>query len=320
MNTLAQVFEKEVEYIKNLQQNIKQQTFDDAIELVSKCKGKIVVTGVGKSGHIASKIAATMASTGTPAFFVHPGEACHGDLGMIESNDLVIAISHSGESAEIMTILPICKNRGIKIITITSKPESSMAKIADIHLCTYVTEEAGPLNLAPTCSTTATLVLGDALAIALSSRKNFTKQEFAASHPGGALGKKLLVLNKNIMHTGNDIPLVTADQNISEAILEMTSKKLGFTAVIKPSDHKLAGIFTDGDLRRILSLRLDLNNTKIGSVATEKCITVKPDEKASLSLSIMQKNNIMCLLVTDEQNHVIGAFNFHDLINAGIKQ
>lgn len=319
MSIIDHVFYKEIEYIQNLQKHLCDGCYDHAIDLISECKGKIVVTGVGKSGHIASKIAATMASTGTPAFFVHPGEACHGDLGMIEEDDLIIAISHSGESSEIMTILPICKRRGNKIITITANPNSSMARIADIHLNTYVTEEAGPLNLAPTCSTTVTLVLGDAIAIALSKKKNFSKQDFAASHPGGALGKRLLVLNENIMHTGDQIPLVKNSQTISEAILEITNKKLGFAVVVSAHDHQLIGIFTDGDLRRILSLNIDLNNTTIDKVAHTHCITVSPRQKASESLKIMQEHSISGLVVVDHNNNVIGAFNFHDLINAGIK-
>lgn len=281
--------------------------------------GKIIITGVGKSGHIASKIAATMASTGTPAFFVHPGEACHGDLGMIEADDLIIAISHSGESSEIMTILPICKKRGNKIISITSNPNSSMAKIADIHLCTYVTEEAGPLNLAPTSSTTVTLVLGDALAIALAVRRNFTKDDFAASHPGGALGKRLLVLNENVMRTGKQIPLVKTSQSVSEAILEIAEKKLGFVIVVEPDGRTLAGIFTDGDLRRTLSQNLDINSTSISTVMRQNCFTVSPKDLAVNSLKLMQDKSITGLIVTDESRQVIGAFNIHDLIASGIK-
>src|SRR5574344_1874626 len=233
------VFDKEIFFINNLKIHLAEPSYKNSLELLTACIGKIIITGIGKSGHIASKIAATMASTGTPAFFVHPGEACHGDLGMIEADDWIIAISHSGESSEIMTILPICKRKGIKIITITSNPNSSMAKISDIHLCTYVTEEAGPLNLAPTTSTTVTLVLGDALAIALSEKRKCTQQDFAASHPGGALGKRLLVLNENVMHKNDDLPLVYTNQTLSETIIVMTAKKLGFAIVVDKNTNKL---------------------------------------------------------------------------------
>src|SRR5574344_385703 len=319
MNILYKVIEKEINNIQILLKQISVKNYEIALEMIETCKGKTILTGIGKSGHIASKIAATMASTGTPAFFVHPGEACHGDLGMIETEDLIIAISHSGESSEIMTILPICKRKGIKIITITSKPNSSMAKIADIHLCTYVTEEAGPLNLAPTTSTTVTLVLGDALAIALAERRNFTKEDFAASHPGGVLGKKLLVLNENIMHTGNQIPLVKTNQSVAETIIEITEKKLGFAIVINEDNNKLVGIFTDGDLRRTLAQNIDLNNTKIGDVAHTNCITVRPYEKAADSLKLMQENFINGLVVISDHEHVLGAINIHDFITVGIK-
>lgn len=317
--TLKRVFDKEVSFILNLKKHLDNQEYQDCLNAIIDCRGKIIITGVGKSGHIASKIAATLASTGTPSFFVHPGEACHGDLGMIEPDDLIIAISHSGESSEIMTILPICKNRGNKIIAITSNPNSSMAKIADIHLCTYVTEEAGPLNLAPTSSTTVTLVLGDAIAIALAERKKFTKQDFAESHPGGSLGKRLLVNNRNVMHTGVQIPLVKTNQTISETIMEITEKKLGFAVVINENTGKLEGIFTDGDLRRTLAQNIDLNKVTIGTVAHTNCITVKPDDKAIDSLKIMQANSINGLVVVSPDYEVVGAFNIHDLFNAGIK-
>ena len=317
--SIKNVFFKEIQSLNNAINLMDEQSYWNAINFIENSVGKIIVTGVGKSGHIASKIAATMASTGTPAFFVHPGEACHGDLGMIESNDLIIAISHSGESSEIMTILPICKRKGIKIITITSNPNSSMAKIADIHLCTYVTEEAGSLNLAPTTSTTVTLVIGDALAITLAERRKFTKEDFAASHPGGALGKRLLLLNENIMHTDNQIPLVKTNQTVAETIIEITEKKLGFAIVVNEENEKLVGIFTDGDLRRTLAQKIDLNNTRIGDVAHTNCITVKPYEKASESLKIMQENCINGLVVISDDEQVLGAINIHDLIAIGLK-
>lgn len=317
--TFFNVCTKEITSIQKLQENTNVDLFNTAVDLLHNCKGKIVFVGIGKSGHIATKIAATMASTGTPAFFVHPGEACHGDLGMIESDDLIIAISHSGESSEIMTILPICKRKGIKIISITSNPNSSMAKISDIHLCTYVTEEAGPLNLAPTSSTTVTLVLGDALAIALAKQRNFTKEEFAASHPGGALGKKLLILNENIMHTGNQIPLVKTNQSVAETIIVISEKKMGFAIVVDSDNERLIGIFTDGDLRRTLSKNIDLNKTTIGNITHNNCITVKPYEKASESLKIMQENCINGLVVISDDEQVLGAINIHDFIAIGLK-
>lgn len=316
---LKKIFSKEVQFIKNLQDHISEPSYSKAVDLIHECKGKIIVTGVGKSGHIASKIAATMASTGTPAFFVHPGEACHGDLGMIETDDLIIAISHSGESSEIMTILPICKRRGIKIVTITANPNSSMAKIADIHLCTYVTEEAGPLNLAPTSSTTVTLVLGDALAIALSEKRKFTQQDFAASHPGGALGKRLLVLNENVMHKNDDLPLVYTNQTLSETIIVMTAKKLGFAIVVDKNTNKLVGIFTDGDLRRTLSYNVNLNESIINDYVHTNCFTVKKEQKAAEALKLMKDNSINGLVVIDDNHYVIGAFNLQDLMTAGIK-
>lgn len=319
MNCLKKVFKNEVSYILNLERYLDNDEYQECLNTIYSCEGKIIVTGVGKSGHIASKIAATLASTGTPAFFVHPSEACHGDLGMISKNDMIMAISHSGESSEIMTILPILKKKDIKIITITSNPNSSMAKISDIHLCTYVTEEAGPLNLAPTSSTTVTLVLGDAIAIALSEMRNFSKKDFAASHPGGSLGKKLLLLNEHIMHKNEEIPLVTDEQSISEAIIEITQKKLGFVVVINSLNKKLIGIFTDGDLRRILSHYTDLNNIKMKEVTHSNCITVKATDKAADSLKLIQNKSINGLVVVSDSNDVIGAFNIHDLIAAGIK-
>lgn len=317
--TLNSVITKEIESLLNLREHITESSYNRAVDLISNCIGKVIVTGVGKSGHIASKIAATMASTGTPAFFVHPGEACHGDLGMIEQDDLVIAISHSGESSEIMTILPICKKKGNVIISITSNPNSSIAKISDVHLNTYVKDEAGALNLAPTCSTTVTLVLGDAIAMALAERKNFTQYDFAVSHPGGALGKRLFVLNSSIMHTGDELPLVNSSCTISNVILEITRKKLGFAIIVNSGTKELLGIFTDGDLRRILSSNVDVNHDSIGVVTHNNCITVKPDQRAYESLKLMQLHSINALIVVDNSNKVVGALNMHDLVNAGFK-
>ena len=312
------VYQRELLELQKLK-NTFDENFERACDLIKNTSGRIIVSGVGKSGHIASKIAATMASTGTPAFFVHPSEACHGDLGMILNNDVLIAISHSGQSSELLTILPILKNRGVKIITITSNNNSSMAKIADVHLCTYVEEEAGPLNLAPTSSTTSTVVLGDALAIAVSSVKEFTREDFAKSHPGGALGKRLLVKNENIMVTEHNIPIVTIQNTVAEAIVEMTAKKLGFTAVVN-EDGTIYGIFTDGDLRRALSLRkVDFNHLPIKEIIHQGCQTVSPNGMAIDALKLMQEKSINSMVVINSNNRVIGAFDLHKIIDAGIK-
>ena len=319
MNPIKNVVDKEIEHLQIFAKHLDEPEYMQAVELIGKCQGKIVVTGVGKSGHVASKIAATMASTGTPAFFVHPGEACHGDLGMIQPNDLIIAISHSGESSEIMTILPIVKRRGNKIITITSKPNSSMALIADIHLCTYITEEAGSLNLAPTSSTTTTMVLGDALAIALAEKNNFTRNDFAASHPGGALGKRLLVHNENVMHVGDEIPVIHVHNTLGEAIVEVSHKKLGFVAELDDNE-RLYGIFTDGDIRRALTAGFDFRTTRVSEFVKAGCYTVRKDQMAYDSLMLMEDKKINALVVIDEVNRVIGAFNIHDLIQAGIRK
>ena len=312
------VYQRELLELQKLK-NTFDENFERACDLIKNTSGRIIVSGVGKSGHIASKIAATMASTGTPAFFVHPSEACHGDLGMILNNDVLIAISHSGQSSELLTILPILKNRGVKIITITSNNNSSMAKIADVHLCTYVEEEAGPLNLAPTSSTTSTVVLGDALAIAVSSVKDFTREDFAKSHPGGALGKRLLVKNENIMVTEHNIPIVTIQNTVAEAIVEMTAKKLGFTAVVN-EDGTIYGIFTDGDLRRALSLpKVDFNHLPIKEIIHQGCQTVSPNGMAIDALKLMQEKSINSMVVINSNNRVIGAFDLHKIIDAGIK-
>lgn len=313
-----EVYQRELLELQKLKSTF-DENFARACDLIKNTSGRIIVSGVGKSGHIASKIAATMASTGTPAFFVHPSEACHGDLGMILNNDVLIAISHSGQSSELLTILPILKNRGVKIITITSNNNSSMAKIADVHLCTYVEEEAGPLNLAPTSSTTSTLVLGDALAIAVSSVKDFTREDFAKSHPGGALGKRLLVKNENIMVTEHNIPIVTIQNTVAEAIVEMTAKKLGFTAVVN-EDGTIYGIFTDGDLRRALSLpKVDFNHLPIKEIIHHGCQTVSPNGMAIDALKLMQEKSINSMVVINSNNRVIGAFDLHKIIDAGIK-
>ena len=288
-----------------------------ACKLMLECEGRVIVTGMGKSGHIAGKIAATLASTGTPAFFVHPGEASHGDLGMITRRDVVLALSNSGETREIMTILPIIKRLNVPLIALTGNLLSSLAKFASAHLDVSVEQEACPLGLAPTSSTTAALVMGDALAVALLDARGFTEADFALSHPGGSLGKRLLLSVSDIMHSGLEIPKVSATALISDALLEMTQKKLGMTAIVD-TEGCLLGIFTDGDLRRMLEKNLDIHNTAITQVMTTNCTVISEQILAAEALQIMQDKKINAFLVVNVQNKVIGALNMHDLIQAGI--
>ncbi|SIQ47941.1 arabinose-5-phosphate isomerase [Aeromonas sp. RU39B] len=293
------------------------EAFDRACEMILHCGGKIVVTGMGKSGHIGSKIAATLASTGTPAFFLHPGEASHGDLGMISEGDLIIAISNSGESDEILALLPVLKRRGIPLICMTGNPASTMAREANVHLCIRVEREACPLGLAPTSSTTATLVMGDALAVALLEARGFTADDFALSHPGGSLGKRLLLRVSDIMHAGEQLPLVAIDATISEALLEVSRKGLGMTAIVT-ADGALAGLFTDGDLRRILDQQVDIHHTPISQVMTANCVTVGPEMMAAEAVKLMETRKINGLLVVDAARRPLGAFNMHDLLRARV--
>ncbi|MDX9739734.1 MAG: KpsF/GutQ family sugar-phosphate isomerase [Gammaproteobacteria bacterium] len=281
------------------------------------CSGRIVVLGMGKSGHIGGKIAATLASTGSPAFFVHPGEASHGDLGMITPGDVVLAISNSGETEELLTILPIIKRLGVPLITLTGNPVSTLARAADVNIDVSVSQEACPLGLAPTSSTTATLVMGDALAVSLLEARGFTAEDFARSHPGGRLGRRLLLLIRDIMHDGDAVPRVTADVVLSEALVEMTRKGLGMTAVVDGDGH-LCGIFTDGDLRRILDRRIDVHATTVGSVMTGSPRSVGPDMLAVEALELMELHRISQLPVVDSGGRLIGAFNMHDLLRAGV--
>lgn len=310
------VLRLELQAIEGLYQTLDEQ-FTQACQLLFSCQGKVVVIGMGKSGHIGRKMAASFASTGTPAFFVHPGEASHGDLGMISSNDIVIAISNSGESNEILAVLPVIKRWGIPLICMTSRPKSTMAKEADIHLCLHVEQEACPLGLAPTSSTTATLVLGDALAVSLLEARGFTPDDFAMSHPGGALGRKLLLRNADIMHQGELLPTVSDQATVSEALLEMSRKGLGMTAILD-SQGTLAGIFTDGDLRRILDQQLDIHTTPITKVMTANCITVPAEMLVAQSVKLMQERKINALIVLDKQRCPVGAFNMHDVLKAGV--
>ncbi|MGR8934760.1 MAG: KpsF/GutQ family sugar-phosphate isomerase [Gammaproteobacteria bacterium] len=291
--------------------------FVKACRLMLACQGRVVVTGMGKSGHVAGKIAATLASTGTPAFFVHPGEASHGDLGMITRQDVVLALSNSGETHEIMTILPLIKRLGVPLIALTGNPASALADFATVHIDVGVEQEACPLGLAPTASTTAALVMGDALAVSLLEARGFTRDDFALSHPGGTLGRRLLWLVSDIMHTGNDIPRVCADALISEALLEMTGKKLGMTAVTDAQD-RVVGIFTDGDLRRMLEKNLDIHSTAISAVMTAGCTVIPEHILAAEALRIMEEKKINALIVVDAYRRPLGALNMHDLIRAGI--
>lgn len=310
------VIQIEAQSIAALSHQINDE-FVAACHLMFNCSGRVVVTGMGKSGHIAGKIAATLASTGTPAFFVHPGEASHGDLGMITRQDVVLALSNSGETDEVLTILPIIKRLGVPLIAMTGNPHSTLAKLATSHINVSVEQEACPLGLAPTSSTTAALVMGDALAISLLEARGFTKDDFALSHPGGSLGKRLLVRVSDIMHIDDKLPCVPQTATIADALLEMTEKKLGMTAIVDAS-NKVAGIFTDGDLRRMLAKNLDIHQTAIADVMTARCTVISPDILAAEAMRIMEQKRINALLVVDDNHRAIGALNMHDLIRAGI--
>ncbi len=299
---------------------LAEQINDDfvlACKLMFGCKGRVVVTGMGKSGHIAGKIAATLASTGTPAFFVHSGEASHGDLGMITRHDVVLALSNSGETEEVLTILPIIKRLGVPLIAMTGNPNSTLAKFATTHINVAVEQEACPLGLAPTSSTTAALVMGDALAVSLLEARGFTRDDFALSHPGGSLGRRLLLMVGDIMHADDKVPSVPESALISHALLEMTEKKLGMTAIVD-TDNRVTGIFTDGDLRRMLGRNLDVHKTSITEVMTPNCAVISADILAAEAMQIMEQKKINALIVVDGQRRAIGALNMHDLIRAGI--
>lgn len=291
--------------------------FARACETLLQCKGRVVVTGMGKSGHIGGKIAATLASTGTPAFFVHPGEASHGDLGMITPGDVVIALSNSGETGEVLTILPIIKRMAVPLISMTGKPSSTLSTQADVNLDVGVDKEACPLGLAPTSSTTAALVMGDALAVALLEAREFTAEEFALSHPGGSLGRRLLLHVNDIMHAGDQAPKVQQDASLSEALLEMTRKGLGMTAIVDDNDTVL-GIFTDGDLRRTLDKNIDIRSAHITDLMTSPCKTLTQDVLAVEALNAMDELKINALLIVDDQQRLAGALNMHDLLRAGV--
>lgn len=293
------------------------QTFVNAVKLMLECRGRVVVSGIGKSGHIARKIAATMASTGTPAFFVHPAEASHGDLGMITADDVVIAISNSGESSELVAIVPLLKRHGARLISITGVDTSTLATLADIHLNARVEKEACPLGLAPTSSTTAALALGDALALALLKARGFSTDDFARSHPGGKLGRRLLVRVSDVMHTGKSLPSVTEDCSLAEALLEMSAKGLGMTAIVD-GECRLRGLFTDGDLRRALAAGADLRDARIVDLMTVNPRTISAERLAVEAFQTMESMRINGLLVTEGDGRLVGVFNMHDLFKAGV--
>ena len=310
------VLEIEADAIRSLIQRV-DDAFVSACQYMLNCKGRIVVVGMGKSGHIGSKVAATFASTGSPAFFVHPGEASHGDLGMITAVDVVVAISNSGETDEILTILPLIKRLGVPLITLTGNPASRMAQAATVNIDISVEKEACPLGLAPTSSTTATLAMGDALAVSLLEARGFTAEDFARSHPGGRLGRRLLLLIDEIMHSGAQIPRVRDTVSLSEALVEMTRKGLGMTAVLDDQD-RLVGIFTDGDLRRVLDRRIDIHELGIREVMTVGGKTARQGMLAAEALQIMEVHKINALLVVDDENRLVGALNMHDLLRSGV--
>ena len=310
------VLKTEADSINALIDRIDQK-FHTACEMILACKGRIVVTGMGKSGHIGNKIAATLASTGTPAFFMHPGEASHGDLGMITETDLVIALSNSGEVAEIITLLPLLKRLPVPLISLTGNEKSTLAEMADINLDVGVEKEACPLGLAPTSSTTASLAMGDALAIAVLEARGFTEEDFARSHPGGSLGRRLLLRVRDIMHTGDRIPVVSSNASLKQALLEMSDKGLGMTAISDEKNH-LLGIYTDGDLRRTLDSQADIQTAMVKKHMTTHCVTIDAEQIASEALNLMDSNAINALIVTNKNGEIQGALNMHDLLRAGI--
>jgi len=291
--------------------------FEHACQLMFNCHGRVIVIGMGKSGHIGGKITATLASTGTPAFFVHPGEASHGDLGMITKDDVVLTISNSGETSEVLAIIPVIKRIGAKLISMTGNTSSTLAKLADTHVCIKVSTEACPLGLAPTSSTTATLVMGDALAVALLNARGFTADDFALSHPGGSLGKRLLLRLSDIMHQGDRLPVVTENALIKDALVEMSLKGLGMTAVVDNS-NQLVGLFTDGDLRRILDLKIDIHQDSIVTVMTKSPTVAQADMLAAQALHIMEDKKINGLIIVNEKQIPVGAMNMHDLLRSGV--
>ena len=311
-----EVLEIEAKAISDLVDRLDEQ-FTRAVDVLMKCRGRVVVSGMGKSGHIARKMASTLASTGTPAFFVHPAEASHGDLGMVTHDDVFIALSNSGTSDELLAIIPILKRQGAKLIAMTGNSRSALAREADVHLYAGAEKEACPLNLAPTASTTAALALGDALALAVMQEKGFTRDEFAASHPGGALGRKLLTHVREVMRSGADAPRVAQDASAMEGVREMTRGKIGMTAVLDGAG-KVIGAFTDGDLRRSLEKGVDLQSARITDVMTRGPRTIGPDKLAAEAVEIMERFKVNQLLVVDADGKLLGALNMHDLFRAKV--
>ena len=315
-NNAAKVIDIEQQAVANLHKYI-DDSFTDACKLMFECRGRVIVIGMGKSGHVGGKIAATLASTGTPAFFVHPGEASHGDLGMVTKEDVVLAISNSGETGELLQIIPVIKRIGAKLISMSGNTESTLAQLGDTHICIAVPQEACPLGLAPTSSTTATLVMGDALAVALLNARGFTADDFALSHPGGSLGKRLLLRLADIMHSGERLPVVAESALIKDALVEMSKKGLGMTAIVD-NNSILTGLFTDGDLRRILDEQVNIHQDPISSVMTKNPIVAKQEMLAAEALKAMEDKSINGLIIVDSQHQPIGAMNMHDILKAGV--
>ena len=316
LDLARQVLTIEADAVKALIQRIDGD-FLQALNLILACKGRVIVSGMGKSGHIARKIAATMSSTGTPAYFVHPGEASHGDLGMVTSQDVFIGISYSGESEELLTIVPVIKRQGAHLITLTGNPQSSLAQAADVHLNGAVAEEACPMGLAPTASTTAALALGDALAVALLDAKGFGEEDFARSHPGGSLGRRLLTHVRDVMHANASIPSVRENATLADAVLEISRKGLGMTAIVDDG-KRLLGIYTDGDLRRTLEKKLDFSTTPVSEVMSKTPRHIGPDALAVEAVQLMEQYNISQLVVVDADRRLVGALNMHDLLKAKV--
>ena len=312
----SQVLAIEAQAVEQLKNRIDDR-FVHACNLMLHCRGRIVVLGIGKSGHIGGKIAATLASTGTPAFFVHPAEASHGDMGMITAQDVVVALSNSGETDEILTLLPLIKRLGVPLIALTGNPDSAMATMADVHIDVSVAQEACPLGLAPTSSTTATLAMGDALAVALLEARGFTTEDFARSHPGGRLGRRLLLLIDEVMHTGEQMPRSRLDDLLKDALLEMSRKGLGTTVVVDENEQVL-GVFTDGDLRRALDRQVDVHTARVAEGMTHSCKTIAPGTLAAEALQMMQQYRINALPVVNSAGKLAGVLNMHDLLRAGV--
>ncbi len=312
----SEVLDIESRAVESLKARLGED-FVSACRLCMDVEGRVVVTGMGKSGHVSNKIAATLASTGTPAFFMHPAEASHGDLGMITAHDLLLAISYSGETEEVLTILPIVKRLGARLISMTGNAASTLAEAADVHLDISVSEEACPLNLAPTASTTATLAMGDALAVALLKNRGFTAEDFARSHPSGSLGKRLILRVEDVMRSGVQVPSVRPDVSLRDGLMEMTEKGLGMTAVVDDG-NRILGIYTDGDLRRSLDAGVDVHHTPMRDVMHIGCKTIAADVLAAEAVHILEENRITSLLVADDDGRLTGALNIHDLFRAGI--